>query len=92
MGSHCYNGKSTRKGKKKYWVSSFKNVNLHPDFRISFLEWSKKIEKDLETGERFFVARNGLFDALPTFWQHMTCEARHEVVAVLWIDSTKKQN
>jgi len=48
------------------WEDSFKKVNLHPDYRVPFDEWLKRIDDQLETGERFFVEREAsMFDAMP---------------------------
>ena len=58
--------------------------NLHPHHRIDFNNWCKRIESKLVTGERYFTTRVGLYDAMPAFWKHMSCEHRHEVVN--WID------
>jgi hypothetical protein len=53
----------------KTWVESFVAVNLHPDGRILFEEWLKKIDSKIQTGERFFKVRNrSLFDAMSALW------------------------
>ncbi len=44
---------------------------MHPDHRISFLDWAKRIDDKLATGERFFEKREGLFDAMPAVWKKM---------------------
>ena len=63
-------------------VRSLTKVNLHPHFRIEFTEWLKKIDVKVLAGERFFTTHNNsLFDAMPVFWQKLSCEARHEVVS-----------
>jgi hypothetical protein len=58
-------------------------VNQHPHFRVDFEQWCKRIESKLATGERFFVNRVGLFDAMPTFWKQMSVENWHAVVAII---------
>jgi hypothetical protein len=66
------------------WVASFKKVNLHPDHRISFIDWIKKIDEKVEVGEHFFSKRNdSCFEAMPSFWHRLTIEARHEAVSLI---------
>jgi hypothetical protein len=65
----------------KTWVESFVGVNLHPDRRIPFEEWLKKIDSKIQIGERFFKVRNrSLFDAMPALWKQMTEIMRQMVV------------
>lgn len=70
------------------WISSFKKVNLHPCFRVSFEEWLDKINDKILTGEKFFVKRSSLFDVMPALWKHLAVEERHSVMAI--IDSFHK--
>ncbi len=72
-----------RKVKPDAWVDSFKKVIQHPHFRVDFEQWCKRIKSKLATGERFFVNRVGLFDAMPAFWKQMSSENRHAVVAII---------
>lgn len=66
------------------WKKSFIRVNLHPQHRVSIMEWLKKIEQTVAVGDRFFTAHNSsLFDAMPAFWQKLTVEARHKCMAVI---------
>ncbi len=66
------------------WISSFKKDNLHPDYRIPFLDWIKKIDEKVVAGEHFFHKHNNsFFQAMPSFWQRLTIEARHSVVVML---------
>jgi hypothetical protein len=66
------------------WISSFKKVNLHPDYRIPFLDWIKKNDEKVVAGEHFFHKHNNsFFQAMPSFWQHLTIEARHSVVSTI---------
>ncbi len=58
-------------------------MNQHPHFRVDFEQWCKRVESNLATGERFFVNRVGLFDAMPMFWKQMSGENRHAVVAII---------
>ena len=48
------------------WVISFKKVNMHPKFRLSFPECILSIETQLDTDESFYVSCTGLFDAMPS--------------------------
>ena len=68
-----------RKVGPEAWITSFKRVNLHPDHRLPFDEWIKKIESQIKTGEQFFVKRNGLFDAMPACWKNLSVEDRHTI-------------
>jgi hypothetical protein len=73
-----------KKVKKESWIQSFRKVNLHPDFRVSFHEWLQKIQEKIETGERFFKERaNSLFDALPAVWRNMTTVQRQECIQII---------
>ena len=68
---------------KKAWIASFKKVNCHPCYRTPFKEWTVKIEQHLETGNRFFVKRTSLFDAMPAVWKRMDINTRHAVVNLI---------
>ena len=55
---------------QKIWVDSFKVVNLHPDFRISFEKWVEQINDHIKTGETAYTRKNlTIFDAMPGFWK-----------------------
>ena len=41
-----------KKVSKDAWISSFKRVNLHPDYRVDSVEWLKRIDGSLQCGER----------------------------------------
>ena len=65
---------------KDAWIKSFIRVNLHPDYRLSFVDWIKKIETQIVAGESFFKCRTSLYDILPQFWKTMTPVDRSTVV------------
>ena len=68
----------------KVWEQSFIGVNLHPDHRIPFDDWVKKIDATLQGGERFFHDnKQSMFDAMPVLWKNMTVEVRHKVVCTI---------
>jgi hypothetical protein len=76
--------KALQKVSKQMWISSFTKVNLHPDHRISFIEWIKKIDEKIEVGEHFFSkCNNSCFLAMPMFWQKLSIEARHAAISVI---------
>lgn len=60
--------------------NSFIHVNLHPDHRLLFVDWIKKIESQLVTGEYFFKCQTNLYDSLPQFWKQMSVDDRISVV------------
>lgn len=64
------------------WERSFKSVNLHPDFRVSFDDWIAKIKPYLSAGEQTYSRANesSLFDAMPEFWKNMDAKDRRDVV------------
>ena len=64
------------------WVSSFKAVNLHPRFRVSFAEWCARIAPSLQTGEAFHQPADPehVFDLLPPFFRGMTCAERQKLI------------
>ncbi len=65
-------GKALKKVNATAWTDSFKIVNLHPDFCVSFVEWLCLIDGSIQTGKRFFVARDqGLFKAMPALWKNL---------------------
>ena len=45
---------------EKIWVNSFKQVNLHPDFRMPFDEWIKRIGSQIVTGETVYKQTHDL--------------------------------
>jgi hypothetical protein len=40
---------------KDAWISSFKRVDLHPDYRVDFVEWLMGIDGSLQCGEGTFL-------------------------------------
>ena len=65
------------------WINSFIRVNLHPDHRLSFLDWIKKIESQVVAGESFFKRRTSLYDILTKFWRRMTPIDRTTIVTII---------
>merc|ERR1712232_1151962 len=65
---------------RQAWIDSFKRVNLHPDYRMGFAEWIKKMETQVVAGESFFKRRSSLYDILPQFWKNFTPDDRRAVV------------
>jgi hypothetical protein len=63
------------------WTRSFQATNLHPDHRVCFSEWARKIDTDLATGDQFFRGRSTLYDAMPALWKTMSVEERQLIVA-----------
>jgi hypothetical protein len=61
------------------WKTSFKRVNLHPHFRLSFEDWICKIKQHIDTGIANFQRRDNFwFNAMPAWWRNMTVECRHK--------------
>ena len=69
-----------KRSTRSAWIHSFIRVNLHPDHRLSFADWIKKIESQVVAGESFFKRRTSLYDILPKFWKHMLPIDRQNVV------------
>jgi hypothetical protein len=44
------------------------------------LEWARKIDGELATGEQFFKSRSTLYDAMPAIWKTMPVEDRLSVI------------
>ena len=65
------------------WINSFICVNLHPDYRLPFWDWIKKIESQIVAGESFFKCHTSLYDILPEFWKQMTPIDRANVVTII---------
>ena len=76
------------------WRKSFIRVNMCPSKRLLFADWLKKHELDANAADRFFKERDGLFDATPACWQHMSEVQRRGVCAVfdLCDDEWTKEN
>ena len=72
-----------KRSSKGAWINSFIRVNLHPDHRLSFIDWIKKIESQVVAGESFFKCRTSLYDILPKFWKTMTPIDRAAVVTII---------
>jgi hypothetical protein len=54
------------------WIDSFKKVNLHPDFRVDFGAWCKRIEQFLQPGQSFKVeTAKDIYPLLAPFWHGM---------------------
>ena len=64
------------------WVKSFIKVNQHPDHRVSFQEWAAKIDDKL-VGDKFFIHRPSLWDAMPSFWKKLTVENRRKLCTLI---------
>ena len=86
---------------EQIWVKSFRKVNLHPDYRVSFKEWLKKIDSHVTTGDTAYTRSNedSIYDAMPAFWKAMKVEERqkvlqriktltNEVGQQMWLDKT----
>ena len=66
------------------WISSFKKVNLHPDFHVLCVEWLRCIDDKIETGEKFFTEHwHGLFDVMPAVWKNISVEACHKCINMI---------
>lgn len=67
------------------WSASFKAVNLHPKFRLSFAEWCKKIDHFLQAGQTFHQpsSAHDVFALLPAFWRGMTAVDRRAAVDII---------
>jgi hypothetical protein len=72
---------AVRQCKMDTWISSFKKVNLHPDYRIGFGDWCQKIEAFLQPGQSFKLQNmTDIYALLPSFWHGMLpAEKRHAV-------------
>ena len=72
-----------KRSTRSSWINSFIRVNLHPDHRLSFVDWIKKIESQVVAGESFFKCRTSLYDILPQFWKQMSVDDRNSVVTTI---------
>lgn len=65
------------------WVKLFIKVNLHPNKKIPFDEWIKKIAGQLE-GEHFLKKGDqSFYRAMPAIWKKMKPELRHEIYSTI---------
>lgn len=66
------------------WVKSFKKVNLHPHFRVSFAEWCKRISHFLQGGQTFKEeSLKDVYALLPSFWHGMTPDEKKRGMSIL---------
>ena len=66
------------------WISSFKRVNMHPDYRVPFVGWCGKIKHFLEAGATFKEeAALDTFSLLPTFWQNTEPSDRRKTIEII---------
>jgi len=68
--------------KKNTWINSFIKVNLHPKFRMPFVDWIKKLEADgvMASGKQFYGDETYLYDAMPAFWKRMKPDQREDLI------------
>ena len=67
------------------WESSFKAVNLHPKFKLSFHDWCKKIEPFMMAADSFNLVTQDNVDPyhlLPGIWQAMSPEHKRRALAI----------
>ena len=57
--------KSINRVPSSKWEESFMKVNFHPDHRMPFDEWVKKIDSQLEEGQFFTDGDTSLYCAMP---------------------------
>jgi len=71
----------------KIWINSFIAVNLHPEYRVSFEDWCKRIEPFMQASDNFdLITQNSsidLYTLLPAFWHGMTPAEKTSVVSVV---------
>ena len=67
------------------WESSFRRVNLHPHYRISFQAWIDKIYDKVNTAGTKYTRTNedSYYDAMPAVWKRMSIEIRQEVLQLI---------
>ena len=65
------------------WIYSFKKVNLHPHFRVSFAQWCERISHFLQGGQSFKqeVVQDG-YALLPSFWHGMLPEQKQRAALI----------
>jgi hypothetical protein len=63
---------AVRELESKVWIDSFRKVNLHPHYRVSFPEWCKRIAHHLQGGLSFKPEEViDPYVMLPAFWHGM---------------------
>ena len=68
------------------WINSFRAVNLDPTHQIPFLDWIKKIESFIQSGDSFKSNETNVIDEylyLPSFWHAMLPEEKKQAFAVV---------
>ena len=66
------------------WETSFKKTNLHPNHRLCFEDWIKKIAPKLQGSLEFkseYVVDK--FNLLPSFWHGMLPTERERVISII---------
>jgi hypothetical protein len=70
--------------KKESWIDSFKKVNMHPQTRVPFNDWIKKLDdRGFLSADKFFEKRTSLYDAMPACWKRLTVEQRNKVMGTI---------
>jgi hypothetical protein len=69
--------------KRDTWTRSFDACNLDPRTRVSFGDWTKRIECFLQAGESFKAEAVDTYLLLPSFWHGMKPDERRLVVATV---------
>ncbi len=79
---------SFAKHNPEIWDHSFTTVNLHPFEQVSFQEWYKRTEKELQAAYSYDLVAKcdnnpDLYRLLPNIWQAMTLEEKSTVVTIV---------
>jgi len=69
----------------KDWIQSHQRVNTQPSTRLPFDEFIKQLDQRgvLISGEKFFLKRTSLMDAMPACWINLSVERRHSVLSII---------
>ena len=71
--------------KKDSWIDLFKKVNMHPQTRVPFVEWSKKLDdRGFLSAEKYFEKRTTMYDATLACWKQLNVEQPQSVMVTIW--------
>ena len=68
------------------WINSFKAVNLHPKYQISFIDWCNKMSPFMQPADSFdLVVQDNVdkYKLLPALWQAIPPEEKKTAVEIV---------
>ena len=65
-------------------ITLFFKVNLYPHHCVSFEEWTRRIIRNTNKGDKYLMEREFLgFDAMPLVWRKLISEKRRFIIGYI---------